>query len=285
MSSITTDQGIVHYEVYGRGKPVILLHGWLGSWGLWQETMGFLGRYYRTYALDFWGFGESGKKRETYAVQDFVGLVNQFMDQLGIVHAPLVGHSMGGTVSLSVAIRYPERVSKVVVVGSPMVGSSLAPLLKLLGLRPVAFMLFNMMGVFRAGMRVYSPFICSDPRFPAMMDRDLTRTTLESFLRSIGSLRRTDLRPMLDQIKIPALGIYGDRDIIVHPKQWQPMQKGIGHAQIERLPLAGHFPMLEEPQRFADRLKAFLDKEDGVQSPQASTSLSPSPSPSVTLSP
>jgi pimeloyl-ACP methyl ester carboxylesterase len=264
---------------------VILLHGWLGSWGLWQETMGFLGRYYRTYALDFWGFGESGKKRETYAVQDFVSLVNQFMDQLGIVHAPLVGHSMGGTVSLSVAIRYPERVSKVVVVGSPMVGSSLAPLLKLLGLRPVAFMLFNMMGLFRAGMRVYSPFICSDPRFPAMMDRDLTRTTLESFLRSIGSLRRTDLRPMLDQIKIPALGIYGDRDIIVHPKQWQPMQKGIGHAQIERLPLAGHFPMLEEPQRFAERLKAFLDKEDGLQSPQTSTSLSPSPSPSVTLAP
>lgn len=283
MSSITTDQGIVHYEVYGRGKPVILLHGWLGSWGLWQETMGFLGRYYRTYALDFWGFGESGKKRETYAVQDFVSLVNQFMDQLGIAHAPLVGHSMGGTVSLSVAIHYPDRVSKVVVVGSPMVGSSLAPLLKLLGLRPVAFMLFNMMSVFRVGMRLYSPLICRDPRFPDMMDRDLTRTTLESFLLSIGSLRRTDLRPMLDQIKVPALGIYGDRDIIVHPQQWQPMQRGIGHAQIERLPLAGHFPMLEEPQQFADRLKTFLDKEDSVSPPQASPSLSPSPS--VTLSP
>ncbi|HQV95968.1 MAG TPA: alpha/beta hydrolase, partial [Anaerolineales bacterium] len=70
MSSITTDQGIVHYEVFGRGKPVILLHGWLGSWGLWQETMAYLGKSYRTYALDFWGFGESGKKRETYAIQD-----------------------------------------------------------------------------------------------------------------------------------------------------------------------------------------------------------------------
>ena len=48
------------------------------------------------------------------------------MEQLGIARAPLVGHSMGGTVSLSVAIRYPERVSKVVVVGSPIIGSSLA---------------------------------------------------------------------------------------------------------------------------------------------------------------
>ncbi len=260
MSSITTDQGIVHYEVYGRGRPVILLHGWLGSWGLWQETMAYLGAFYRTYALDFWGFGESGKKRETYAVSDFVDLVNQFMEQLGIVHAPLVGHSMGGTVSLSVAIKYPERVSKVAVVGSPIVGSSLAPLLKLSGYRPIAFMLFNMMSVFRAGMKIYSPYICSDPRFPDMMDRDLSRTTLESFLLSIASLHRTDLTPQLAQIKIPAMGFYGDKDVIVNPLQWQPMLRGIPHAAIERFPKAGHFLMLEEPTAFTQKLKAFLDQ-------------------------
>ena len=207
MSSITTDQGIVHYEVYGRGRPVILLHGWLGSWGLWQETMGYLGRSYRTYALDFWGFGESGKKRETYAVQDFVGLVNQFMEQLGITQAPLVGHSMGGTVSLSLAFQFPQRVRKVVVVGSPIVGSSLAFPLKLAGYRGIAFLLFNMMWAFRLGMKVVDPFICRDPRFPEMMDRDLSRTTVESFLLSIASLRRTDLRPMLREIKIPVMGM------------------------------------------------------------------------------
>lgn len=283
MSSITTDQGIVHYEVYGRGKPVILLHGWLGSWGLWQDTMAYLGRYYRTYALDFWGFGESGKKRETYAVQDFVSLVNQFMEQLGIMHAPLVGHSMGGTVSLSVAIRYPERVSKVVVVGSPIVGSSLAVPLKLAGYRPIAFMLFNMMGGFRLVMKAASPLICRDERFAEMMDRDLSRTTVESFLLSIASLRRTDLRPMLDQIKIPAMGMYGDRDVIVHPKQWQPMQKGIAHAHIERFPLAGHFPMLEEPQQFSERLKSFLDRQEPNQPSQLPASMSTTPS--VTLAP
>jgi pimeloyl-ACP methyl ester carboxylesterase len=265
VSSITTDQGIVHYEVFGRGRPVILLHGWLGSWGLWQETMAYLGAFYRTYALDFWGFGESGKKRETYAVSDFVGLVDQFMEQLGIVNAPLVGHSMGGTVSLSVAIQYPARVSKVVVVGSPIVGSSLAPLLKLAGYRGIAFMLFNMMGVFRMGMKLYSPMICKDPRFPQMMDRDLSRTTVESFLRSIASLRRTDLIPMLSQIKVPAMGMYGDKDVIVDPMQWQPMQRGIPQALIARFPTCGHFPMLEEPTIFSQKLKAFLDEELPVQ--------------------
>ncbi len=281
MSSITTDQGIVHYEVYGRGRPVILLHGWLGSWGLWQDTMSFLGRYYRTYALDFWGFGESGKKRETYAVQDFVSLVDQFMEQLGIENAPLVGHSMGGTVSLSVAIKYPQRVNKVVVVGSPIVGSSLALPLKWAGYRPIAFMLFNMMGAFRFGIKVASPIICRDERFADMMDRDLSRTTLESFLLSIASLRRTDLRPMLGQVKVPAMGMYGDRDVIVHPRQWEPMKNGIAHARIERFPAAGHFPMLEEPQNFAERLKSFLDMKETVPAPQTSTSLSPTPS--VTL--
>jgi pimeloyl-ACP methyl ester carboxylesterase len=202
VSSITTDQGIVHYEVYGRGRPVILLHGWLGSWGLWQETMTFLGQYYRTYALDFWGFGESGKKRNTYQVQDFVSLVDQFMDKLGIMHAPLVGHSMGGTVSLSVAHAVSRARDKVVVIGSPIVGSSLALPLKLAGYRQIAFMLFNMFGAFRLTMRVASPFICGDPRFPDMMDRDLSKTTLESFLLSIASLRRTDLRPNLAKLSM-----------------------------------------------------------------------------------
>ncbi len=224
--------------------------------------MAYLGRYYRTYALDFWGFGESGKKRETYAVQDFVSLVNQFMDILGIVNAPLVGHSMGGTVSLSVAIQYPHRVSKVVVVGSPIVGTSLALPLKLAGYHFIASILFNMMWAFRGGLRIASPFICADPRFPKMMDNDLTKTTVESFLLSISSLHRTDLRPMLSQLKIPVMGMYGDRDNIVHPRQWQPLAQGVPHARIVRWPRAQHFVMIDEPQDFMEKLKNFLDQQE-----------------------
>ncbi len=259
MSSITTDQGNLHYEVYGRGRPVILLHGWLGSWGLWQDTMTFLGQYYRTYALDFWGFGESGKKRNTYMVTDFVSLVDQFMDKLGIIRAPLVGHSMGGTVSLSVALRYPERVQKVVIIGSPIVGSSLALPLKFAGKRPVAGMLFNMFDAFRWGMRIASPLICGDPRFPDMMDRDLSKTTLESFLVSIASLRQTDLRSDIKKICVPVMGMFGDRDNIVDPRQWQALQQGLPGARIERFKEAGHFIMLDEPPVFAKKLKDFLD--------------------------
>lgn len=261
MSSIVTDQGIVHYETYGQGKPVVLLHGWLGSWGLWQRTMEELGRSYRTYALDFWGFGDSGKKRQTYAVSDFVSLVDQFMAQLGIASAPLVGHSMGGTVSLSVAMRYPERVQKVVVVGSPIVGSSLNIFLRLAGYRAIAFVVYNMPSALRLAVRSFSPFIVNKEPLAwyRALERDLSKTTLESFFASIGSLRRTDLRPRLNEVNVPTLGVYGVGDTIVHPKQYEPLKAGVPHAQIEVLRGSRHFPMIDEPETFNAVLKNFLD--------------------------
>ena len=81
MSSIVTDQGIVHYETYGRGRPVLLLHGWLGSWALWRDTIEVLGREFKTYSLDFWGFGASNPIEEdlNFSVENFVELVHQFM--------------------------------------------------------------------------------------------------------------------------------------------------------------------------------------------------------------
>jgi len=262
VSSIVTDQGIVHYETYGQGKPVVLLHGWLGSWGLWQKTMEVLGRNYRTYALDFWGFGDSGKKRKTYAVSDFVSLVDQFMAQLGIESAPLVGHSMGGTVSLSMAMQYPRRVQKIVVVGSPIVGSSLSIFLQLAGYHAIAFVVYNMPSVLRLGVRLFSPLIVNrDPQaWYRAQERDLSKTTLESFFASIGSLRRTDLRPRLNEVRVPTLGIFGIGDTIVHPKQYEPLKAGVPHAEIVVLNRSRHFPMIDEPEKFNSVLKDFLDQ-------------------------
>lgn len=260
MSSIMTEQGSVHYEVFGHGRPVILLHGWLGSWGLWQKTMDFLSQgNYRTYALDFWGFGESDKRRESYAVQDFVTLVDQFMEQLGLLEAPLVGHSMGGTVSLSVAIKYPHRVSKVVIIGSPIDGASLALLLKLAGMRPIAWLVYHTMWALKMGIRISSPLITRDHSWSDMISQDLSRVTLESFLMSIASLRRTDLRPHLPSLRKPVLGMYGERDVIVNPNQWKLVHQNIRDSHVARFSASGHFIMLDEPGRFMQALKQYLD--------------------------
>ena len=261
MSSITTDKGILHYEVFGKGKPVIFLHGWLGSWGLWQETMAVIGKTNRAYALDFWGFGESNDKLASYNVHDFVDLIRQFMDQMGIQKAPLVGHSMGGTVSLMAALSDPTRIQKVVVIGSPIEGKSLSLPLRLAGKRGIAVLLFRNFSLFRRSLKKISPWICKNPLFPDIIDHDLSKTNLESFLNSIRSLNQVDLKPQLGKIKIPVLGMYGKRDNIVSPSQYKPLQQGIPHSQIEVFTQSGHFIMLEEPRVFMQKLHEFINQE------------------------
>jgi pimeloyl-ACP methyl ester carboxylesterase len=259
LGSIVTRQGIVHYETQGSGPPVILLHGWLGSWSYWLDTMTALEGRYRTYALDFWGFGESGKPRSGYSVDDFVSLVDQFMDRLGIPSAPIVGHSMGGTVALKLAMAYPKRASKIVVVGSPIDGESLSFPLRMAGRKPVAYMVWHTPNLLHWGIRTFSPLLAQDwRRWYEMVLRDLSRTTLEAFLISIRSLRLTDLRPRLGEVKVPTLGFYGQKDLIVNPRQGEVLLRGMEGAELVSLDRAGHFPMLDDPQGFNGRLKQFL---------------------------
>jgi pimeloyl-ACP methyl ester carboxylesterase len=267
VSSFVTDQGIIHYETHGRGRPVLLLHGWLGSWNLWRETIEFLGKEFRTYALDFWGFGESGASGATqYTVDNFVDLVYQFMDKLGIVKAPLIGHSMGGTVSLSTAIRYPEKVVKVVVIGSPINGNSLNLLLKASGNPMIA----NVFWIFPPGLklflRAYSYFMARDGRrMSQMITRDLNQVTVQSFFQSIGTLRQTNLVPRLGEVKVPTLGIYGKHDIIVDPKQHEVLKAGVKHAEIAYYKDAGHFPMLDTPDKFHDDCQQHHQRQQSLK--------------------
>ena len=263
MPSLVTEPGIIHYETYGHGRPVLLLHGWLGSWSLWRDTIEVLGRDFRTYALDFFGFGESGvvaneltRRTSAYTVPIYVEMVRQFMDRMGIVKAPLIGHSMGGTVSLSMAINHPESVVKVGVIGSPIDGNSLNLLLKLSGNPKMAAVFWRGLRVF---LRGYSYFMARDGRAMShMMNKDMSMISMESFFQSIGTLRQTDLRPDLHTIQIPTLGMYGKRDIIVRSSENETLKAGVPHAQIEWFPDAGHFIMRDSPDRFISTLRAFL---------------------------
>ncbi len=110
-------------------------------------------------------------------------------------------------------------------------------------------------------VRWISPKICKDPRFPDMMERDLSKTTLNSFLISIESLRNTDLRPFLNDLKIQILGLFGNNDNIVSPNQANVLKEYSPNSTIECFPTAGHFIMLDEPEEFMKSIKQFLDTE------------------------
>jgi len=120
MSAITIDNELVHYEVLGRGRPVILLHGWLGSWRYWVPAMRQLSAKYRVYALDLWGFGDSGKDAQRFGLASQVLLLSQFMDKMGITKAALVGHDLGAAVAAHYAVRHADRVPRLLAVCPPL---------------------------------------------------------------------------------------------------------------------------------------------------------------------
>jgi pimeloyl-ACP methyl ester carboxylesterase len=266
VSSIVTEEGILHYEYIGRGQPIILLHGWINSWDVWRDCMIALAgtSRYRVYALDFWGFGDSAKGNlslSSFQINSFVAMVHQFMETLGIVQAPLFGHSMGGTVALQFALRYPDRIKQAAVVGSPITGKSLNFFLKLSGYSWIAAMAWRYPVIRSSIMRM---LLARDSRkVRQMISRDVQRTSMESFFRSIGDLRDTDLRSHLPALKIPFMGIYGVHDNIVSPENAQLLSDHVQSTQILMMEHSRHFPMTDEPEKFLDALTGFLNGSNG----------------------
>lgn len=120
MSAITVNEDVIHYEVLGRGRPVVLLHGWLGSWRYWVPTMQQLQAKYRVYALDFFGFGDSGKNPERYSLDRQVELFSDFIREMGIPKAAIIGHGLGAVVAAEYAHRSPEIVARLMLISLPL---------------------------------------------------------------------------------------------------------------------------------------------------------------------
>lgn len=274
MSTIVTEQGILHYESVGKGRPIILLHGWINSWDVWRETMLSLanGKEHRVYALDFWGFGHSAARGAesvgAFDIASYVDMVREFMDSLGIGQAPLAGHSMGGTVALQFALSHPNRTQRVVLVGAPICGQTLNPFLKLAGYGWIARLVWRY-----PFLQSLYPYVVSllrrtllagySERVRKMILRDSNRTSTESFFLSMGDLCRTDLRAKLDQLAVPALGIYGGRDNIVSPANAEFLSAHANGAEVIIMDRSRHFPMADEPEKFLENLTFFLDNGDG----------------------
>ncbi|MCS6836743.1 MAG: alpha/beta hydrolase [Anaerolineae bacterium] len=120
MSAITIDGDLVHYEKLGRGRPIVLIHGWLGSWRYWIPLMQQLHLKYSVYALDLMGFGDSAKNPQRYSLARQVELLTLFLDQLGIPKTALIGHGLGGMVAAEFALKSPDKVARLLLSSMPL---------------------------------------------------------------------------------------------------------------------------------------------------------------------
>jgi pimeloyl-ACP methyl ester carboxylesterase len=257
VSVLYLDNQLVHYEVFGRGQPVIFMHSWIGSWRYWVSTMEQLAVRYRTYALDFWGFGESERNYTSLTLQSYVDMVRNFMDTMGIRKANLVGHGMGGMVAIKLASEMPDRCIRLMLVSTPLQGSILSGITK----GGTFSRLFGMNNPTSTWSKLVRQIPIHDPEVQQELYED-TDSLSEQVLSSVQkSIQGTDLRPLLKGLdeNIPLLATYGEKDGIVPSDHAMFLndEYGLPH-QLLILRGVNHFPFLEETTTFSRLLMDFL---------------------------
>jgi pimeloyl-ACP methyl ester carboxylesterase len=255
VSAIHLDNRLVHYEVFGRGQPIIFLHSWVGSWRYWVSTMDLASERYRAYALDFWGFGESDRRGVQFTVSSYVDMVLRFMAEMGIMQANLVGHGLGGMVAIRAAREHPERFIKLMTVNTPLYGKVLTQhvkgggFAKLLGRNNAA----------NVWTRLIRQIPIADPEVQQEIYEDTDGLSEEVVASVQESLFDTDLRSALQQLEVPLLATYSERDTLVNPEHAQFLHDMVDRpVQLLTLPGMNHFPFLEQTGTFARLLTDFL---------------------------
>ena len=247
MSALIVEEEVVHYEVLGRGRPLIFVHGWLGSWRYWIPTMQALSAEFRTYALDLWGFGDSSKRRERYSLDGQAELLRGFMEQLGIVKAAFVGHGLGAAAVVRFAHAHPDLADRAMAVSMPLTNAAIGPQLtnpalslpalveSLLGKGPTA-----------------------DP-----ITVEARKADLAAVEASVRALLEKEIRAELAELKPPCLLVYGEKDPVVTAPQDGWMNGLTNNVHEIDLEESRHFPMLDEASKFNRLLADFLALKSG----------------------
>lgn len=249
MSAVIIDDKIVHYEVLGRGKPIIFLHGWVGSWRYWIPTMQAASTSYRAYAIDLWGFGETAKESQKYSLEQQTELLDTFMNAMGIGKVALIGHGLGGIVALLYAAKHSFVVDRIMLVGLPVTLDDLS-----------------------ARFGSTAPIELSNRLLDQNPGADMARSEASkadevAIRTSLEDLKYIDLLDIFNQIMAASLLVHGLNDPVIEVPDLN--NNGTLPSMLHHIVFneSGHFPMLDQPNKFNRLVNDFLDLEPG-ESPQ-----------------
>lgn len=263
MTTVTIGDGrVVHYDEYqGDGEAVVLVSGLGGSRASWRPVAEQLAPEFRVIAPDNRDAGESDPEDAGYTISDMAGDVAGLLATLGIDRAAVVGHSMGGFIALHLATEHPERVAKLVLVGtSPAAGLAIG---QPFPPPPRESWIDDPVERSMAALpQSYAPgFFDRHPEKLAEFSERArgNRITRDGYARQAQAINDShDVRPGLAGIDVPTLVIHGDVDSSISVKGGRLLERGIPGAEMLVYPGVGHHPMREEPERFIEDLRGFL---------------------------
>ncbi len=246
------------------GTPVVLLHPWFGCWQFWTSTMQHLAER-PCYAVDLYS-PAAGAWSATAGPTALAEAVVAMMDAEGLDRVDVVGNSVGGIVAQVIASTVPRRVRRLVLVGT---GASTQGALPGFARAVDRWIEVGRDGGAASRAAAEETVGMLFTGRPAASDWE---TYLQAVLRTdpaylaavLGAARKLDLTPRLGRITAPTLVIRGSEDCARTAEHAAVLAAGIPTARSVEMPGAGHSPMIDQPNRFADLVTAHLDEEDPV---------------------
>jgi pimeloyl-ACP methyl ester carboxylesterase len=265
---------VVREQGPSHGQVVLMVHGWSSSWYALSPLLPTLSERYRCLAVDLPGYGESQQVRGRATIAGYADVLAGLIRQLSDRPALLIGHSMGGMISLTLTLNHPDLVERMVLL-CPTISGRLSLFIQMF-ISPV-----TMLERFKLADWLVSAF---EPQFLGITDRlmrpasfaERTGITehdyhhLRQDARRPGqglvraecywAMQKGDLRGKLSQIKAPSLVLWGMEDNTAPLRDASAVADEWPEAELRVIPKAGHWPQFETPDLTQRYIRGFLSK-------------------------
>ncbi len=236
----------VHFQVFGAGEPLVLLHGWGDSGENWLSVAEQLSKQRQVFLVDLPGFGGSDAPEEAWGVEEYLDVVERFVSEMELEKPVVVGHSHGGKVACHFAAKNNPCAGLVLVASSGVDRRSLEKTMRIYFYKAMKHLL-SLLG--ETGERLLEK---------------LRNKMGSTDYQQAGSMRGTLIRvvnqklfSLLPSIRVPTLIIWGSEDPILNISQSKLFRRLIPDSYIRVVWGASHHPHLDAPQELAGLIGEF----------------------------
>lgn len=261
MPTVAINQHQVHYIEKGRGKPVILIHGFPLDHRIWAGQIDHLAETYRVIAVDLPGFGRS-QAAGPLSIAEMADCVRELATRIDALPAVVAGLSMGGYVALAWVKHCPTDIDGMILVDTKAEGDSAEArqnrnrMIERVGSSGAGAVADDMMPKLIAARTLH------DQPQTVQQLRDMIESQPPQAIQwALAAMRdRDDLADFIQSIADPTLIIVGEQDPLTPPDGARRMQQRISRSQLALIPGCGHLPPLEKPAETAQAMIRFLDE-------------------------
>ncbi|MFX1492300.1 MAG: alpha/beta fold hydrolase [Promethearchaeota archaeon] len=239
------------YQIQGHGLSLVLIHSSMQSHHQWQYQDS-LAEECQLVLLDLPGHGQSEQLDSEISIKRLANIIAQLIQELDMDSFIPVGHSIGGAISLQLALDYSELLEGLILVGTGAKMGVFPAILE--GIRSHYYESIELtIGQLWFGST-------ADPELIEFVKQACFHCNPEVAYADFNACNNFDVRQLLDQIQIPTLVIVGDEDQLTPLKWSQFLADRISNTELVIIENAGHMVMLEQPEQFNNAIKSFLQK-------------------------